>query len=157
MQKLREVESAKELLNEARSWSVMKWLAEKKRVRKTADQANAVLEKLVRDVKATWSEEARTAYQGESAQANHAASPHGSGVQGSAFLDPDVRLEVKRIVQADNEAYRARMDAENTFDEAERRLSTAMAREGCEKAIHSWELYEKAIRKAEALSRSGKL
>ena len=47
----------------------------------------------------------------------------------------------------------ARLDAEDTFDEAERRLSAGMAREGARKAIESWELREKSIRKAEAVSR----
>jgi hypothetical protein len=46
------------------------------------------------------------------------------------------------------------MDAEATFDLAEKQLSTSMAREGCRKAIHSWELHEKAIRKAETLIRN---
>jgi hypothetical protein len=41
------------------------------------------------------------------------------------------------------------MDAESTFDEAEKQLSTALAREGCRKAIHSWELFEKAIHLSE--------
>jgi hypothetical protein len=49
-------------------------------------------------------------------------------------------------------AERAHLDAENTFDEAERQLSTRLAREGCAKAIASWELHEAAIRKAEAAS-----
>jgi len=54
------------------------------------------------------------------------------------------------VKEADDQAHHARMDAERTFDEAERRLSTSMAREGCKKAIHSWDLHEKAIRRAEA-------
>jgi hypothetical protein len=45
------------------------------------------------------------------------------------------------------------LDAEATFDEAERRMSARMAREGAQKAADSWELHEKAIRKAEALAR----
>ena len=45
----------------------------------------------------------------------------------------------------------SRLDAEGTFDEAERRLSAAVAREGAQKAIASWELREKAIRKAESI------
>jgi hypothetical protein len=46
------------------------------------------------------------------------------------------------------------MDAEDAFDLAEKQLSTRLAREGCQKAIHSWDLHEKAIRKAEAVIRS---
>jgi hypothetical protein len=42
------------------------------------------------------------------------------------------------------------MDAEDTFDEAEKKLSTRLAREGCRKAIDSWDLHEQAIRKSEA-------
>jgi hypothetical protein len=56
--------------------------------------------------------------------------------------------------EKDDEAYRARMDAEKTFDDAEKQLSTSLAREGCRKAIFSWDLHEKAIRKAETLIRS---
>ena len=41
MKTLPEVETAKQLMNEAIRWSVITWLREKKRVRKTADQANA--------------------------------------------------------------------------------------------------------------------
>lgn len=67
------------------------------------------------------------------------------------LIDPHATLIAKKVKEADAEAYRARMDAEETFDEAEKKLSTALAREGCRKAIHSWELHEKAIRKAEAL------
>jgi ribosomal protein S21 len=53
----------------------------------------------------------------------------------------------------DDEAYRARVKAEETFDNAERQLSTSLAREGCRQAIQSWDLYEKAIRKATELLR----
>ena len=58
--------------------------------------------------------------------------------------------------EADDEAYQAHLDAEETFDRAEKRLSTSLAREGARKAILSWELYEKAIVKAEAGLSSGK-
>ncbi|MGZ4819106.1 MAG: hypothetical protein ACXVZJ_10800, partial [Terriglobales bacterium] len=59
-------------------------------------------------------------------------------------------VTAKAVKKADDAAHRARMDAEDTFDEAERQLSTRLAREGCRKAIASWELHEEAIRKAEA-------
>jgi hypothetical protein len=45
------------------------------------------------------------------------------------------------------------MDAEKSFDDAQRQLSTSLARDGCRKAIHSWRLYERAIQKAEAVIR----
>ena len=65
-------------------------------------------------------------------------------------IPPETRLAARQIKQADDQAYRAHMDAEDTFDEAERQLSTRLAREGAAKAILSWELHESAIRKAEA-------
>jgi hypothetical protein len=60
------------------------------------------------------------------------------------------------VKEADDAAYHARMAAEEIFDEAERQLNTDLAQEGCQKAIHSWELHEKAIRKAEAVPDSTK-
>jgi hypothetical protein len=51
MEKLKEVETARALMTEAVSWSVMKWLREKKRVRKAADQANAVLDQLSQTIR----------------------------------------------------------------------------------------------------------
>ena len=41
------------------------------------------------------------------------------------------------------------MAAEKTFDDAERRLSTSLAREGCQKAILSWEIHGRAIGESE--------
>lgn len=144
MRELAEVEEAKALMNEAVSWSVMKWLREKKRVRQVADRANAALDELDRAVKARWSPEAKTAYEELSAPAGtkERRSPVGAKNDG-------VRQFARQVKAADDEAYRARMDAETTFDEAERRLSTSLAREGCHKAILSWDLHQKAIRRAE--------
>ena len=62
MEKIPEVEAAKALMTEAVSWSVMKWLREKKRVRKTADQANAALDQLNQAVKDRWPDSVRVAY-----------------------------------------------------------------------------------------------
>jgi hypothetical protein len=147
MEKISEVEAAKTLMNEAVSWSVMKWLREKKRVRKTADQANAALDHLNQAVKDRWPDSARVAY------ASLVTQGHGNATIPSQLplIDPQSRLSAKKIKEADDVAYRARMDAEETFDQAERQLSTSLAREGCRKAIQSWELHEKAIRRAEAL------
>ena len=122
MGKLAEVEAAKAVMTEALDWSVLKWLREKKRVRKIADCANELLDRRLQETQALWDKELLAAYR--------------DGGAGAA----------RKLRQADEQARRARMDAEATFDEAERQLSTAMARKGCRKAIHSWELYEKAIR-----------
>jgi hypothetical protein len=135
-----EVEEARALMTEAMEWSVMKWLKEKRRVRKTADRANDALDQLSRETKLLWSDELRATY--------------GALVQNTSRGNQpktEISNAVKQVKQADDEAFRAHMDAESTFDEAERQLSTSMAREGCRKAIYSWELHEKAIRIAERL------
>jgi hypothetical protein len=149
MLNMSEVEKAKTIMREAVNWSVMRWLAEKKMVRKAADIANAALDALDREVKACWSDELKSAYD--------ELPPTGAGIEplrkenGKAIaIDPKTKLLAKAIKQADEEAYRAHMDAEDEFDRAERRLSTSMAREGSRKAIISWELREKAILKSKS-------
>ena len=139
MRKLPEVEEAKALMAEALEWSVMKWLKEKKRVRKTADRANDALDQLSKEMKLLWPDELRAAY--------------GALAQNASREKPDAEIPnaVKQVKHADDEAFRAHIDAESTFEEAERQLSTSMAREGCRKAIYSWDLHEKAIRIAERL------
>jgi len=137
MRKLPAVEEAKALMTEARDWSVWRWLMEKGRVRAAADRATDALGELEKKVKAGWSEELRKAA--------------GNGRLRS--LDPELKPELQQLRQAEEAAEASRLDAEATFDEAERRLSASMAREGAAKAILSWELREKAIRKAEAIGR----
>jgi len=149
VEKLPEVEAAKALMTEAMTWSVMKWLREKKRVRRTADRANALLDQLSQSVHSRWPDGVRAAYGALGAPApggRQTRSP-----QKPPSPDPEAKLIAKKVKDADDEAYRARMDAERTFDEAERQLSTRLAREGCRKALQGWELHEKAIRKAEAV------
>ena len=149
MNKLPEVETAKALMTEAMAWSAMKWLREKKTVRKTADLANAALDQLSETTKARWSEGLRAAYE---ALGPKGAGGSTAGKQKGAprTIDPEAQPIAKKVKEADDEAYRARMDAEKSFDEAERQLSTSLAREGCRKAIHGWDLHERAIRQAEA-------
>ena len=150
MEKLPVVEAAKALMNEAMTWSVMKWLREKKMVRKTADQANAALDQLSQTVRGRWPKEIRAAYESLAAQsAKTATRPQPSTTPPGNELEAS--LIARKSKESDDEAYRARMEAEESFDKAEKQLSTGLAREGCRKAIHSWELHEKAIRKAEAI------
>lgn len=148
MRKLTEVEEAKALMAEAAGWSVVKWLSEKKRVRATADRANAALDRLDQEVKARWNDELKAAYGELGGDSSRTAPRVNNRVQG---IDPEVRLLAKKLKEFDDEAYRVRMDAEVTFDEAEKKLSTRLAREGCRKAIDSWDLHEQAIRKSEAV------
>ncbi len=139
MQKLTEVEEAKALMNEAKDWSVWHWLLDKRRVRTAADRATDALGDLEKKIKASWDDDLKRAYRG--------LGSNGKG------LDPELKLALQRVREAEQAARQARLDAEATFDEAERRLSAEMARQGAEKAIEAWGLREKAIRRAEALAR----
>lgn len=137
MQKLIPVEEAKALMREAIEWSLWGWLTEKRRLRRTADEAWEALEAVERKVKGTWTDDLKKAYRAK--DSNH--------------FDPELKLAIQRMKEADQAWREARITAEATFDEAERRMSTSMAREGAQQAIDAWELTEKAIRRAEALGR----
>jgi hypothetical protein len=137
MQKLSAVEDAKALMREATEWSMWGWLTGKPRLRSTADAAWEALEGLERKVKSGWSDELKKAYRGRD----------GRG------LDAELEVAVRRMKQADEAWRTARDTAELTFDEAEQRVSTSLAREGAQQAIEAWELTERAIRRAEALAR----
>lgn len=158
MHKLVVVEEAKVLMNEAKDWSVWRWLTEKRRVRTAADAATDALAEVEKQVKAGWSEDLTKAYRELEAAASADGNPRArrqyeKAREEAKHVDPKLKLAVQRVKEADDEAYDARMDAEATFDEAESRLSASMAREGAQKAIDAWELRESAIRKAEALGR----
>lgn len=151
MLNLPEVEKAKAIMMEGLNWSVLRWLTEKKTVRKAADLANDALDAFEKEVKASWSDELKAAYD-ELPQAwvgkdPLLTQPKGKGIS----IHPETRLLAKAIHQLDEEAYRAHMDAEDMFDRAEKRLSTSMARDGSRKAVISWEVHEKAIIKAQSV------
>jgi len=137
-------------MTEAVDWSVFTWLFQKRRVRETADRANAALDNLNRSVKARWSADVRSAYQELTGKSDRRRGGDAESI------DPETRAFVQKVKEADDAAHLARMRAEATFDEAERHLNTDLAREGCQQAIRSWELHEKAIRRAEAVLASRK-
>lgn len=139
MDGLKEVAEARSLMNEAMEWSVMKWLGEKKRVRQVADKANETLDRVEQELHGAWDDELKAAYASLDLEGN-----------GRTKISPESVKLAKGIREAHDAAMRGRMDAEDTFDKAERRLSTRLAREGCEKAITGWDLHELAIRKAES-------
>lgn len=158
MLNIEEVETAKAIMTAGINWSVVKWLAEKKRVRKAADIANDKLDALDKQVKESWSDELKAAYDAlpetELSLARGPLLPARSAKK--VNIDPEVQLLAKALKQLDQEAYRAHLVAEDTFDRAEKRLSTPMAREGSRQAIVSWELKEKAVLKSQAAVGVGK-
>ena len=123
MHRLPAVEEAKALFEEAKDWGVWSWLTEKRKLRHTADAAWAALEDCEARVRASLGDGAR------------------------------MKAAVEELRPADRTARKARVDAEAQFDEADRRMSTEMAREGAQMAIDAWMLREKFIRKLEALRR----
>jgi hypothetical protein len=143
VKKLAEVEEARALMVDAMSWSVMKWLRDKKKVRKTADKANNALWAMQKEVRATWPAEHQAAYE-------DLAGAKSARGRSNGAIDPEALSFVKRVKDADDEAWRAHIDAEETFAKAEKILSTSMARDGCRVTLKSWDLFEKAIEKAEA-------
>jgi hypothetical protein len=159
MQKLDSVEEAKALLlTAAKDWSVWRWLTEKKRLRTTADIAWAALEEVEKKVKGSWGDDLRKAYRELQAESNldgNAKSRHlyEKARDEAKDLDPELKAFAKRLKTFDDEAFQARMTAEDTFDEAERHLSIPMARKGSEQAVEAYELRESFIRRAERAAR----
>ena len=153
MHKLPAVEDAKALMNEAKDWSVWNWLTQKGRVRAAADRATEALAASEKAVKAGWDADLKQAYRELKGTGSKNGSSRKHPTATSNGIDSAIRLAAKRVHEADDAAEAARLDAEQTFDEAERRLSAGMAREGTQKAIDSWLLREKAIRKAEEATR----
>jgi hypothetical protein len=160
MRKLVQVEDAKSLLEVAKNWGVWKWLMEKKRVRQTADIAWEAFDKLEKDVKSAWNDDLQKAYAelaAESALADGGAPAkrkYEKAKKEAADVDPKIKAVAQKLKETDDEAYRVRMEAEAMFDEAERRLSTSMAREASQVAIDAYNLREKAVRKAETAARA---
>jgi hypothetical protein len=157
MQKLAEVEEAKALLSVAREWSIVRWLTEKRKVREIADRGTAALDAAERRVKAGWSEPLTNAYAElcpPSDDDPFAASEFEFVKQQAAAVPEPIRTAAKRVKAADDVAYEARMQAERTFDEAERKLSASLARRGADEAIKAYELRYAAIDAAEAAGRS---
>lgn len=136
-------------MTEAMEWSVFTWLFRKRTVREVADAANAALDKLNKTTKSHWSDEIKAAYK--------ASSRKDGGNEPHSPLSAEIQQFVQKVKHADDAARRARQDAEDAFAEAEKQLNTDLAREGCRKALHQWDLDLKAIRCAEATPDSTKI
>jgi hypothetical protein len=154
MRKLAAVEEARAVMKEGTEWGLWRWLLEKGRVREIADRATAALDEADMHVKAGWSDDLKRAYQELVDQENRKRVRRQANDPSpeTANIAPEVRLAAKRVKEADDEAERVRLDAEDTFDEAERRMSTELAREGARKALQTYDLRETAIRRAERVA-----
>ena len=142
MNSLKEVEQARVIMKEADNWSVLRWLSEKKKVRRAADAANAALQAQHEQLKAAWPADLLQAYDAIAMKKN-----------ADGLSEQMLRL-AKQLYQADTKANAAHEQAEATFAEAEKKLSTMLARQGCVEALRSWDLLEKANEKAAAVSKT---
>ncbi len=110
-------------------------------------------------VKLTWSDELKLAYNqlvtenGDAKQARGKSKSKSAKTVANGKIDPKVLAVITKVKEADDDAYNAHEDAEDLFAEAERKMSTRMAREAARKALEAYDLHEAAIRKAEALAR----
>ena len=138
MSKLKEVEQARAIMNEAIDWSVLRWLSEKKKVRRAADAANAALKAEHERSIVQWPAILRRAYDAIAAKE-----------QTNGLSEEIVRL-AKQLHSADVKANDAHEQAEATFAKAEKERSSYVARQGCAEALESWDLLEKANAKAAA-------
>lgn len=157
MKKLAAVEEARVVMKAGMEWSVLKWLMEKKRVRVIADKAVEAFDEVEANVKATWSDELKIAYNNLVAEDEKPSRKNGKAKatkKDGAAVDAQTLQVLQRVKEADDIAYDARMDAEDLFAEAERKLSVSMTRLGAAKALESYDLREVAIRKAESLLRA---
>ena len=147
MPNLAAVQEARAIFTEALNWSVMKWLGEKKKVRKVADAANLALDDAEKQLRKRWDpliEDAYKILQGRSTNADTSSG--------------DSARAAKAIKQAHDKAIDLRNEAEAMFAKAEERLSVATAREACHKALEGWHFHEEAVRLSEkaCLSTSAK-
>lgn len=155
MRKLPAVEDARAVMSEAMDWSVWRWLLEKQRVREIADRATAALDRADQKVKNNWSDDLKAAYnQLLEEDSKSKTSRQKKEAPASQALNSELLGTAKRVKDADAKAERARLDAEETFDEAERQMSASMAREGARKALRTYDLRENAIRLSEAAAQS---
>ena len=158
MHKLIPVEEATALMEQGKDWSIWRWLLNKSKARAAADRAVDALSEAERKVKASWSDDLKKAYREIEAQhalENNPKTKHRyeKAKAEAKHVDPQIKEAVRKVKEADDEAETARLDAEDTFAQGERQMSAGLAREGAQKAIYSWELRMKAIRKAEALAK----
>lgn len=147
MRRLAAVQEARAVMTAALDWGAFRWLLEKARVQEIADRATAALAESDTRVKEAWGDDLKRAYKALGPQDK--SSRHRNQDELCNIPHDLIRL-ARSVKQAYDEGQRARQQAEGTFDQAERHMSTDLARAGCREALDSYDLRERAIRKAEA-------
>ena len=104
-------------------------------VRAAADRANEALDALDRQIKDSWREPLKAAYRELEAEEAFEHDPQTkadfeAAQEAAKDVDPTVKAAARRLREADNEAYNARMDAEDIFDEADRRFELQPGAQG---------------------------
>jgi hypothetical protein len=150
MKKLEAVENARAIMTEGLEWGVLKWLTQKPKVRKIADLATEALNNAEDGVKATWSDDLKRAFNYLATQEDDAPKGKKNGKAVPKDIEAELLAVARGVYEADEETETMRLDAEDTFAEGERKLSVALAKEGARKALATYDLHEKAIRRAEA-------
>lgn len=128
MRKLEAVEESRAVMTQGKEWGVFKWLMEKRRVRGIADRATAALNEAEDKVKSTWSDDLKRAYNFLATQNGDAGKSRKGAKGDSKAIDPKLLAIAQKVFEADEETECMRLDAEDTFSEGERKMSTAMAR-----------------------------
>ena len=109
--------------------------------------------------KASWSDDLRKAWR--EAETETAAAADGRAKRAYEKAKAEAKASTRAqgkgapLARGGRQAFKARMDAEAQFDEADRRPELVMACEGAQMAIDAWVMREKFIRKMEALARVG--
>src|SRR5215831_2650866 len=119
MHKLTEVEEARALMNVAKDWSVWRWLTEKKRVRAAADRAVDALSAAEAEVKGGWTDELKKAY--AELAADRSKKQQEKARKEAENIAVPIKTAAMRVKEADDEAEAARLDAEDTFEVAEKK------------------------------------
>lgn len=146
------------MFTEAQNWSLWRWLLEKSKVQATADAATAALDAAEKKAMAAWGDDLKKAYReleaAASVDGNHRGHRHYEKAKEEAKDVPAaVKAAAQRVKEAMDKGHAVRRDAEDTFVLAERRMSSSVAREGALKALQTYDLREKAIRRAESANR----
>jgi hypothetical protein len=121
---LHAVIEAKRLLDETQQWWPWSWASDlnKIKLRSAIETATRALELEVEKAKNSWSREMQRAYRELTIPESRRVSTRN--------INPEVKRTARKLKDAEDELNQATLQAQKTFDEAERELNPSKAREG---------------------------